>query len=159
MKIKRLLAFYIDLMMGIIFSQLFNVILFLLNVKVIISMIGILVFAWLICKDCFNGISIGKRFLGIQIIDTSTNRVASPQKCVVRNLFYFLSIFDLLFMFTNPMSARLGDRIAHTEVILRTKPLPKIEWSQVALSIGYVLIGVIVMEIFYYLRASAFGLL
>lgn len=159
MKIKRLLAFYIDLMAAVLFALLINGILSLLNVKVITPMVGILAIAWVICKDCLNGISIGKRFLGIQVIDIATNQVASPQQSVVRNLFYFLSIFDMLFMFTDSKNARLGDRIAHTEVVLRTIPLPKVKWSQVALSIGYVLCGVIVMEIFYYSRASAFGLL
>lgn len=62
-------------------------------------------------------------------------------------------------MFTNSKNLRFGDKVTHTEVVLRNKTLPKVAFSKVILSIGYVLLGLAIMEIIYYLRASTFGLL
>ena len=54
---------------------------------------------------------------------------------------------------------RLGDRVAHTEVTLRDKTLQKVEFSKIVVAIGYVLVGLIIVEIILYFRASSFGLL
>lgn len=159
MRNKRLFAFIIDMIVAVAFSLLINSILCYFNVKFIVAMVAIIGWAVLIGKDCLNGMSIGKRFVGIQVIDTNSKQIASPQKCVIRNLFYFIGLIDIIFMFTNSKNLRLGDKVTHTEVVLRNKTLPKVAFSKVTLSIGYVLLGLAIVEIIYYLRASTFGLL
>lgn len=159
MRNKRIFAFIIDMMVAVAFSLLISSVLYYFNVKHIVAMVAIIGWAVLIGKDCLNGMSIGKRFVGIQVIDTKSKQIASPQKCVIRNLFYFIGFIDLLFMLTNSKSLRLGDKVVHTEVLLKNKSLPKVAFSKVIISLGYVLLGLAIMEVIYYLRASSFGLL
>lgn len=156
---KRFFAFIVDIIMSAMFAILIYGVLSFFSVKIIIPMIAIIGWAALICKDCFNGVSVGKLLLGIQVVDSNTQQIVSPQKSIIRNLFYFLSFIDIAFAFTNSKERRLGDYIAHTEVVLRGKSLPKVNYSKSLLAVGYVLIGLIVMEVIYYLRASSLGLL
>ncbi len=159
MKIKRFVAFIIDIIMVATLAIIVNVILSCLSVRVISPMIGLFAWAIIICKDSFDGMSIGKRLLGIQVVDSNKDRIASPIKCIIRNLFYFLSFIDLLVMFFHPKGMRLGDYVAHTEVNLRDRTLQKVKFYKIILAIGYVLIGLIIMEIVFYFRASSLGLL
>lgn len=158
MKTKRLIAFIIDFMIAAALAIFVDVILSYLNVKVITPMIGNLAFAIIICKDCFNGMSIGKHIINIQVIDSDTKQIASPSKCVIRNLFYFTSFIDLLVLCFQPKNLRLGDCAVHTEVSLRNRKLQKVELYKIMLAIAYVLIGLTIIEITIYLRASSLGL-
>ena len=90
MKNKRFVSFVIDLAIAVILALLVYMILNCLNVKVISPMIGYIVWAVLICKDCFGGVSVGKRLVGIQVVDSNNMQIASPVKCVIRHLSYFL---------------------------------------------------------------------
>lgn len=159
MKNKIFVAFVIDLAIAVILALLVYMILNCLNVKVISPMIGYIVWAVLICKDYFGGVSVGKRLVGIQVVTSNNMQIASPVKCVIRNLFYFLTYIDILVMFFNSKNMRLGDRVAHTEVTLRDKTLQKVKFSKAVVAIGYVLVGLIIVEIILYFRASSFGLL
>jgi uncharacterized RDD family membrane protein YckC len=49
--------------------------------------VGLFGFALYFCKDMFNGRSISKRILKLQLVDNKTGEVASPLQCLVRNLF------------------------------------------------------------------------
>lgn len=159
MRNKRIFAFILDMMIAAAFSYLISGILYCFNVEFIISMVAIIAWAIIIAKDCLNGMSIGKRCVGIQVIDTNSKQIASPQKCIIRNLFYFVVFLDILFIYTNDKKLRLGEKVTHTEVMLRNNSLPKVAFSKVILSIGYVLLGLAIMEIFYYYRASSLGML
>ena len=99
--------------------------------------------------------SIGKLLIGIQVIDINTKQIASPQKCVIRNLFYFIGLFDVIVMLTNSKGTRIGDYVTHTEVTLRNKSLAKVKLSKELLAIGYVLIGLAIIEAFYYFVAPS----
>jgi len=159
MKSKRFVAFIIDMAIAVILAIFVYVTLRCFNINSF-SFIGA-PFAWvlLICKDCFNGMSVGKRFVGIQIIDSTNREIASPAKCVIRNLFYFLTFIELfawLFYFKN---MRLGDYFARTEVTLRDKSLQKVKFAKTILAIGYVFIGLTIMITILYLRASSLGVL
>jgi uncharacterized RDD family membrane protein YckC len=68
------------------------------------------------CKDIFNGRSLAKRILKLQLIDTATGQVASPLKCFVRNIFCVLWPVEVIVAMTNT-SKRLGDRIAGTQLV------------------------------------------
>lgn len=159
MKKERFLAFIIDAIIVTLFTILIYNILLYYHVKIITPMVCIIGWAILICKDCFNGVSIGKRIMGIQIIDIQTQQIASPQKCVIRNLFYFLSFIDVIVMFASSKNLRLGDLATHTKVTSLDSSLSKTKLSKAMFSIGIVFICLVIMEVIYYFRASSFGLL
>lgn len=159
MKKERFLAFIIDAIIVTLFTILIYNILLYYHVKIITPMVCIIGWAILICKDCFNGVSIGKRIMGIQIVDIQTHQIASPQKCVIRNLFYFLSFIDVIVMFANSKNLRLGDLATHTKVTSLDSSLSKTKLSKAMFSIGIVFICLVIMEVIYYFRAASFGLL
>lgn len=81
-------------------------------------------------KDCFNGRSIGRIILKQQVIDCKTGQVASPIKCLLRNLFYLLGPIDLLFMLYHGKGRRLGDYAAETQVVQYNHKNIKIKWME-----------------------------
>jgi len=77
--------------------------------------IGLYGFALYFCKDIFNGRSIAKRILNLQVVDNSTGKVAGPMRCFVRNITCVLWPIEVLVAMINT-SRRLGDRIAGTKL-------------------------------------------
>lgn len=158
MKTKRFMAFFIDAAIAALLAIFMNSILNFFSIRVITPMVGIFAWSIIFCKDCFKGMSIGKRIVGIQVIDANTGQIANPLKCVVRNLFYFLTFIEFIAMYYNSHELRLGDYAAHTRIVLYNKTLQRSSYIQSFLAIGYVLIGLILFELFFYYRASSFGL-
>ena len=72
--------------------------------------IGMFGFALYFCKDVFNGRSIAKRILKLQVVDNSTGQVASPLQCLVRDLFCVLWPIEVIVAMANT-SRRIGDRV------------------------------------------------
>lgn len=68
-------------------------------------------------KDLLNGMSLGKRKVGLQIVNIRTNETASSLKCALRNSLIFIWPFEILTLLFYP-ERRLGDLIAGTKVIL-----------------------------------------
>lgn len=103
----------------------------------ILGYIGIFGFALYFCKDIFNGRSIAKRILKLQIVDNTTGQVASPLKCFIRNIFCVLWPIEVIVAMTNT-NRRLGDRIAGTQLIIFDSSLeqPKINIGKTLLPIG-----------------------
>ncbi|MDF2189339.1 RDD family protein [Paraflavitalea sp. CAU 1676] len=77
--------------------------------------IAIIGFALYFCKDSFNGRSIGKRAARLQVLNSHTGEVASPLKCLVRNLFIIIWPIEVIVTLINP-ERRIGDRVAGTRV-------------------------------------------
>ena len=71
---------------------------------------------WIICKDCYKGMSPGKYIMGIQIINLKTNCIAGPLRCIVRNLCYFISFIEFIIFFASPQGLRIGDYLTSTRV-------------------------------------------
>ena len=92
-------------------------------------------FAVYLCKDCINGRSFAKRILKLQVVDDSTGQVASPLKCVLRNLSCILWPLEVIIAFNNP-GRRIGDRIAGTRLVVFDPALeqPKINIGKVSLA-------------------------
>lgn len=65
----------------------------------------------------FGGRSIGKRLLGLYIVDKKTNELPSKQKLVIRNLFLFIYPIDAIFLIVNKQS--IGDMATETAVICK----------------------------------------
>lgn len=74
-------------------------------------------FALYFCKDIIGGRSIGKRITKTQVVDNNTGQVASPLKCLVRNLFCVIWPIEVIVTLVNP-ERRIGDRVAGTKVAL-----------------------------------------
>jgi len=92
-------------------------------------------FALYFSKDCINGRSIAKRILKLQLVDNTTGKVASPLKCVLRNVFCILWPLEVIVAFNNP-GQRIGDRVAGTKLVVFDSTLeqPKINVGKVSLT-------------------------
>lgn len=99
--------------------------------------VGMFGFALYFCKDIFNGRSIAKRILKLQIVDNTTGQVASPLKCFIRNILCVLWPIEVIVAMTNT-NRRLGDRIAGTQLVKFDPSLeqPKINIGKILLPIG-----------------------
>lgn len=71
-------------------------------------------------KDSYRGKSIGKRIIGLQVINKSTNKPANSLQCFIRNLLIPIWPLEILILIFSP-SRRLGDLIANTKVIASEK--------------------------------------
>lgn len=78
-------------------------------------------FYWLLCKDCYKGMSFGKRIMGIQIINLKTHNIAGPLRCVARNLCYCLHFIELVIFFASPKGQRIGDILTSTKVVQKKR--------------------------------------
>ncbi|WP_256014179.1 hypothetical protein [Desertivirga xinjiangensis] len=70
----------------------------------------------LLNKDFYRGKSVAKRFYGYQIIDIKSNNIASPLKCMTRNITMVIWPIEVIAAWVNP-KRRLGDFIAGTKLI------------------------------------------
>jgi hypothetical protein len=69
----------------------------------------------LVHKDALNGMSLGKRKAGLQIIDIDTNKQASNFKCILRNIVGLLFMIEIPILLFRP-ERRLGDLIVGTKL-------------------------------------------
>lgn len=118
-----------------------------------IGVIIILLFSLYFNKDILNGQSIGKRLLKLQVIDNVTKTVASPLKCLLRNITIIIWPVEVIVVLFTP-ARRLGDRIANTSVLLYDPLLPKEPLNRreiiKALIIGFILLGVTLLIVSLY---------
>ena len=101
------------------------------------SYIGLLGFAIYLSKDAFNGRSIAKRILKIQVVDNRTGEVASPIQCLVRNVFCVFWLLEVIVTLASP-ARRIGDRVAGTRVVWYhpEEEQPGIGFWQVLFAVG-----------------------
>jgi uncharacterized RDD family membrane protein YckC len=88
-------------------------------------------------KDMFRGKSIAKRSFKHEVIDIKTGEVASPLKCLLRNITIPVWPIEVIAVLVNP-SRRIGDYIAGTSVEPireNKKTKSKIDFYQILLSI------------------------
>ena len=116
-KRRRILAFIIDAFSIVIISWVIGILLELLNVQYATTFAVDFAVFFMLCKDCFNGMSIGKRIFKIQVIDLNTLKAASPLKCIFRNLFYCLWIIEIPYFLFKSNGTRIGDYLVKTQVI------------------------------------------
>lgn len=72
-------------------------------------------FVLFLCKDIIGGRSVGKRMFGIGVKDDSFH-VPPMGKLIVRNMFTFLWIIELLLIVGSGSKKKLGDRLTQTDV-------------------------------------------
>ena len=118
LKIKRIIAFIIDLLLIIGFVYLLMVILKAIFCSYMIDPIIVWLFFFLFfCKDCYNGASLGKRVMHIRIIDYKTLKAVSPAKSVIRDWLATMWPVECCLLLFNPKSLRIGDYVTQTRVV------------------------------------------
>lgn len=102
-----------------------------------LSFVGLMGFALYLCKDSINGRSIAKRAMKLQVVNESDGQVASPLRCLARNILCFLWPLEVLVTLINP-SRRIGDRLAGTRITKfdPTVEQPKSNWSLIGMSVA-----------------------
>ncbi|MFT3705779.1 MAG: RDD family protein [Agriterribacter sp.] len=105
--------------------------------------IAVFGFALYFCKDIFNGRSIAKRILHLQVIDNTTGEAASPIQCFIRDIFCALWPIEVIIAIVHT-NRRLGDRIAGTRLVhynpTTVQPAINIGKILVPIAISYTLV-------------------
>lgn len=156
MKSKRFIALFIDVFIVTSFCQSIRFILKAIGLEAIVSTIA-LSCVLLLCKDCYNGMSIGKRITNIQVFDSKTMKVASPIQCVLRNCFLVFYMIEVLIVSFSSLGLRIGDYIARTKVLERNVILTKASLSKVISTVGMVTIIFLILYIMAYNNAYRLG--
>ncbi len=78
--------------------------------------IGFIPFLVYFLKDSYRGKSIGKRTIGLQVVNFKTGESANTFQCFIRNLFIVIWPLEVLISVFSP-ARRLGDIFAYTKVV------------------------------------------
>lgn len=156
METRRLLAYFVDLFLTNVACGIIWVTCFVLEIDHwFISGVSL---GFILCKDCFGGQSIGKRMFNYQIVDRLNGDIANPWKCIVRNLFYFLGIIDIAMMLYQSRGMRLGDYVAHTQVVVKKKNW-EIQWVRSIIAIACVFLTLFLISLLLHKYVTSLGLL
>lgn len=68
-------------------------------------------------KDGFNGKSIGKRVLGLQVVDQNSGAPIGLWKSFLRNIVFYIPILPLIALLTLSKGKRIGDDWANSRVV------------------------------------------
>lgn len=126
MVIKRLLAFGIDLMIIIVIENVLFLTTYIIKSQFTMQFFSALMITLLLCKDCINGQSFGKRVMKLQVVDSNTEENISAVRHIVRNLFLPLWCIEILILMISKKK-RIGDYIAKTKVISNHASVGKIQ--------------------------------
>ena len=124
-KTRRVFAFLLDgfLSLFIVFAMIITVIVILgssgnidLMTETLIEQILNKYSVLLLLRDfLFGGTSLGKRILGLRVVDITTHKKPPALKRILRCLFFIILPIDAITMFIEGRS--LGDRVANTIVV------------------------------------------
>ena len=80
-----------------------------------------IIFAYLILMEAYIGWTVGKRIMGMMVVDGRGNKIGLS-KSIIRNLLRLVdglpafNILGIILIATSPKDQRFGDRIANTYV-------------------------------------------
>lgn len=117
---SRFFAFSIDVW-GIIFVLI--VVLFPLrwiSVDFYVNSAAIIWFVYFLLRDSIPGQSVGKRTLGIRVVQLESGSSCNWVRSILRNVTHLIFIFDALFVLSQ-RNMRIGDMIAETIVVKSTE--------------------------------------
>lgn len=154
MKKKRIIAFLIDVFSIILVTFTFQALLNISNAGLSSMFFSTLAFFLITCKDCYNGNSIGKYLMKIQILDIKRALPASPLKCVIRNYLYFIWVVELVVFLCSKNGDRLGDCLTKTKVVERVEHLKEINKLNIILTVFCVGLLYALLYIYVYLSVS-----
>lgn len=129
MKKKRLLAVAIDFsiacLMALVVERIINFFVEPIPPFALFSLMWATYFSlyWFLCKDCYGGMSPGKRIMGIQVINLKNLCIASPLKCIIRDLCSCFGLIELIILLSSPQGLRIGDYLTSTRVVIRNRNL------------------------------------
>lgn len=126
MVIKRLLAFGVDLMSIVVIVNVLFLSTYIIKSQFLLQFLSALMITLLLCKDCMNGQSIGKRVMKLQVVDSNTEENISAVRHIVRNLFLPLWYIEILILMISK-EKRIGDYVAKTKVISNDASVGKIQ--------------------------------
>lgn len=155
MKKKRIFAAAIDFLIACLMVQVIEIIIIFFvspfQPSAIFSGILSICFTmyWFICRDCYDGMSPGKRIMGIQVINIKTLRIAGSFRCVVRGLCSCFGLIELIVFFSNPQGLRIGDYLASTRVVLRDRKLQQKHGPAIFTFIIFFVIWIVGIVTFY----------
>ena len=90
----------------------------LITFLVALTSLLVLFVVYLFIRDGFNGQSLGKRIMRIQVVEVETGKPIGFGKSALRYLFLrIMSVFELIPIFTQPNHRRMGDFFAKTMVV------------------------------------------
>lgn len=96
--------------------------------------IAIFGFCLYFCKDVFNGRSIAKRILRLQVVDNNTGLAATPLQTFIRNIFCVFWMIEGIVALVNT-SRRIGDRVAGTRLVYYDATAEKPKPSLIAIAL------------------------
>lgn len=126
MVIKRLLAFGVDLMSIVVIVNVLFLSTYIIKSQFLLQFLSALMITLLLCKDCMNGQSIGKRVMKLQVVDSNTEENISAVRHIVRNLFLPLWYIEILILMISKKE-RIGDYVARTKVISNDASVGKMQ--------------------------------
>jgi len=138
---KRVCAFLIDSIIG----QILGV---LVSASLKFNLSWPVWAIYILLKDTVEARSIGKFFVGIQVLDENSNPAKAAQT-ILRNLFMIIPIFPLVEYFVvlrNAQGRRLGDKAAKTQV---TDLKPQVKdstflWVSILLIVIFVIVQLVI---------------
>lgn len=118
---KRFSAQFIDEILALVVGYLFLLLLkeFLPsdNSAPMLAMWLVVLIYTLLADGMFKGQSIGKKILGLYVVNTKTDAPCTYTQSALRNITYLLGFIDLIFLLGSERR-RIGDRIASTKVMM-----------------------------------------
>lgn len=162
LKKKRLVAFIIDALIAILLSLVLEISLNTIGIWLPSMIIAAFVCFILLCKDCYNGMSVGRHLMKIQVLDSKTLKVASPTKCIIRNYFYSFWIIEFIVFLCNSKGLRVGDYVTSTKVVHKTDKRQEVNFRKIIVPIAIVFLIFTATYIYAYLShngKSLFGLI
>ena len=144
MKIKRLVAFYIDLISILFPGAIIS--LFMDEHPLTIIIVFSLIFSLILNKDILDGQSLGKRVLQLKVIKKKEQSTPSRLICCIRNIFLWpIDLFLILFT-----GKKLGDYITQTEVVTKTNATEAVTRNVITRSILFIIITVFIISLILY---------
>lgn len=125
---------------------------------------------YLLVKDCFMGQSLGKKLVGIQVVDIDNNP-AWPNQALMRNMFWIIVcvlplfnpvlwllsvaivIYEYVALIRDPLGQRFGDKLALTRVY-DLKP-HQADWKFIIFSLLTVIVWFLIYSASAYVLAKA----
>ena len=159
-RIKRVIALFVDVaLITLVVYMLDLAIGWIFNVRLGDSPLYTVWLMLMMFKDVFQGMSLGKRLLGIQVVDCNKHQAASPVKCIFRNLFYPLATIDLFVWLFSHEQRRIGDYIVSSRVAPYEETLPHASAVQSWRAIGIATLIIVLLQGIVYYMAYTSGLL
>lgn len=150
---KRLGALIIDLfLVGFIVEILASITIFKFHHGLLGNAIYTLLYTYLLCRDSYNGVSIGRKLMKIRVVSETDGMPLSPWKSIYRNFFFMLlgPIEGLILVIKGK---RLGDMVTKATVVPLKDKLSngRLKDSIIAYLIIFIIIYVIAINLIWFM--------